>query len=88
MKAYLIMYPGEEQSKAELKKGMDMFRLVEHISPNSSIVLTFRNEEEIVELLNQYNPHHNPLFVLKLPGSIYSSHVPADYLEPHSTEHL
>ncbi len=88
MNAFLIMYPIEHQGKINLKKAMDKFRLAEHVSPNSSIVLTFRNEVDIIELMNQNNPDHLPLFVLKLPGSIYTSNVGAEYLEPHSVDHL
>lgn len=88
MKAYLIIYPSDAPSKERLRKAMDRFRLVEHISPKSSIVLTFRNEEEILLELNRENPENLPLLVVKIPGSVYTSHVPSDYMEPHNTEHL
>jgi hypothetical protein len=88
MKAYLVIYPGDPVSNSGIRDAMDKFRLVEHLSEKTSVILSFRSEDEILEVLNEQNRGFAPIFVIKIPSAVYTSHVPADYMEPHSAEHL
>jgi len=41
-------------------------RMTEHISDYSSIVLSFRDADDIIEAIKPFNPTNIPLVVIKL----------------------
>lgn len=86
MKAYLIIYPGD--GAEHIRNGMEKFRLAEHISEHASIVITFYNEEEILNELNEANPFKSPIFVTHFPGGMHTINVPKSYFEPTSSDKI
>ncbi|MEZ5015254.1 MAG: hypothetical protein R2794_13275 [Chitinophagales bacterium] len=88
MKAFLIIYPNAGAHADQLRAGMQHFKIAEHISDNSSIVMSFYDEEDIIRELDAYNPMKTAIFVMRIPGAIYTSHVTNKYLEPANSDHL
>ncbi len=63
-------------------------RMTEHISDHSSIVLSFRDADDIIEAIKPFNPTNIPLVVIKLDSVIYTAHIRADFFEPNGSENL
>lgn len=87
MNSYLVIYQ-TDKDVSHLRKGLNAMRMTEHVSAHSSIVLSFRSAEDILEALNEYNPERIPLVIVKLDGVIHTANMPKDFFEPNSAEHL
>lgn len=87
MNSYLVIYQ-TDKDVSHLRKGLDSMRVVEHISAHSSIVLSFRSAEEIIDELNAFNAERIPVIVIKLDATIYTTQMRADFFEPNSSEHI
>lgn len=87
MNAYLIVYQ-TDQDISPLRKVLDTMRMVEHISDHSSIVLSFRSAEDILDVIKPSNFEKIPIIIIKLDSVIYTDNIKADFFEPHSLEHL
>ncbi len=88
MKAYLIIYPADGSSAASIRLGMEKFKLVEHISDHSSIIISFFGEEDILEHLQKFNKERTPMFVLQLSSGIHTANVEPAYFEPTTSEKI
>lgn len=87
MNSYLVIYQ-TDKDVSPIRKGLDAMRVVEHISAHSSIVLSFRSAEDIIEELDKYNPDKLPLIIIKLDAVIYTAHLRTEFFEPNSAENL
>lgn len=87
MNAYLIVYQTDKDISA-IRKGLDTMRMTEHISDHSSIVLSFRSAEDVLDVLKPLNTAQIPLIIIKLDSVIHTENIKADFFEPHSVDHL
>lgn len=87
MNSYLVIYQ-TDKDVAPIRKGLESMRVVEHISAHSSIVLSFRSAEDIIDELNGYNAERIPVIVIKLEATIHTTQMRADFFEPNSSEHI
>ncbi|HMX04887.1 MAG TPA: hypothetical protein PK511_09500, partial [Chitinophagales bacterium] len=71
MNAYLIVYQ-TDQDISPLRKVLDTMRMVEHISDHSSIVLSFRSAEDILDVIKPSNFEKIPIIIIKLDSVIYT----------------
>lgn len=87
MNSYLVIYQSKEDV-ASIREGLSHMRLVEHISDYSSIVLSFRDANDIMDALKPFNPGKIPLVVVKLDAVIYTANIHADFFEPNAADNL
>jgi len=87
MNTFLVIYHSDKDVSG-IRSGLDHMRVAEHISSNSSIVLSFRDAEEILKFLDAYNADKIPVIVIKLDSVVHTRHIDAAFFEPNSTEHL
>lgn len=88
MNAYLVIYHTDNKVAIQgIRKAMEHFRFNEHISDHCSVVLTFRNEEDILKELRKEEYKNVPLLVVKIPSPIYLSGLPEEYFEPVDSQH-
>lgn len=87
MNSYLVIYQSE-QDVAQIRAGLSHMRLTEHVSDHSSIVLSFRDANDILEALKPFNPNKIPLVVVKLDAVIYTANIHSDFFEPNGSDNL
>ena len=87
MNSYLVMYKSEKNTDS-IRKGLENLRVAEQISDHSAIVLSFLDADDILDMLQQHNPEHIPLIVVKLDAVIYTANLHSDFFEPNSADNL
>ncbi len=87
MNSYLVIYQ-TDKNVASIRQGLDTMRMTEHVSDHSSIVLSFRDAEDIFDALEAYNPEKIPLVVIKLDAVIHTANIRSDFFEPNSADKL